>query len=93
MSNLLRRMIAEVLHEGDMGHNSYTLDPTPNTWDSFQDFEIEYYPQDDGTYLMDISFKGKKLAPMSKFGTQADAQHHARMIVDKHRVNVMNTEL
>lgn len=74
----------------EIGRNMHTTDITPNTWDSFQDFEIEYFPQDDGSYLMDISFKGKKLAPTSRFGSQGDAKHHARMIVDKYRVQVMN---
>jgi len=84
---LLRKLIHEMI-----GRNQYTLDTMPNTWDSFQDFEIEYYPQDDGSYLMDISFKGKKLAPTSRFMSQSDAQHHARMIVDKHRVTAMNSK-
>ena len=39
---------------------------------------------------MDISFKGKKLAPTTRFGSQEDAKHHARMIVDKYRVEFMN---
>lgn len=90
MDDLLRAVVREILHE-EIGRNYHTLDPKPNTWDSFQDFEIEYYPQADGTYLMDISFKGKKLAPTSRFGSQSDAHHHARMIVDKYRVEFMNS--
>jgi len=76
----------------EIGRNMHTTDITPNTWDSFQDFEIEYFPQDDGSHLMDISFKGKKLAPTIKFGSHDDAKHHARMIVDKYRVQVMNSQ-
>jgi hypothetical protein len=90
MTKILKNLIREILEE-EIGRNYHTLDPTPNTWDTFQDFEIEYYPQGNGTYLMDIWFKGKKLAPTSRFGSQADAQHHARMIVDKHRVDYMNS--
>ncbi len=88
---LLRKLIREILDEGvGVGRNMHTTDITPNTWDSFQDFDIEYYPQDDGFYLMDVSFKGKKLGPTRRFNTQADAQHQARMIVDKCRVEFMN---
>lgn len=87
--NDLRKIIRQILRE-EIGRNYHTIDPTPNTWDSFQDFEIEYYPQADGTYMMDISFKGKKLAPTTRFGSQEDARHHARMIVDKYRVEYMN---
>jgi hypothetical protein len=90
MREILKDLIREILEE-EIGRNYHTLDPDPNTWDTFQDFEIEYYPQGDGTYLMDISFKGKKLAPTSRFGSQDDARHQARMIVDKHRVSYMNS--
>tara|TARA_B100001123_G_C14887399_1_gene858470 strand:- start:296 stop:586 length:291 start_codon:yes stop_codon:yes gene_type:complete len=90
MDNILRTVIREVLQE-EIGRNYHTLDPEPNTWNNFQDFEIEYYPQADGTCLLDVSFKGKKLVPMSRFGSQSDAQHHARMIVDKYRVEFMNS--
>lgn len=85
----LRRLVRQMLRE-EIGRNYHTLDPTPNTWDTFQDFEINYYPQGDGTYLLDLTFKGKKLIPTTRFGSQADAQHHARMIVDKYRVDHMN---
>ena len=83
MTSKLKRWVREILLE-EIGRNYHTIDPTPNTWDTFQDFEIEYFPQGDGTYLMDISFKGKKLAPTTRFGSQEDAKHHARMIVDKY---------
>jgi len=90
MSNELKSFIHEILRE-EIGRNYHTIRTEPNNWSSFQDFEIEYYPQEDGTYLMDISFKGKKLSPISRFGSLEDAQHHARMIVDKYRVEYMNT--
>lgn len=90
MKSKLRIWVHEILQE-EIGRNYHTLDPTPNTWDTFQDFEIEYFPQGDGTYLMDISFKGKKLAPTTRFGSQEDAKHHARMVVDKYRVEYMNS--
>jgi len=89
MNKFLRFYIRQVLFE-EIGRNYHSLDTNPNTWSSFQDFEIEYYPQEDGTYLMDIFFKGKQMAPISKFGSYEDAQHHARMIVDKYRVEYMN---
>ena len=86
---MLREYIRYVLSE-EIGRNYHTIRTEPNMWDSFQDFEINYYPQGDGTYLMDISFKGNKIAPTSKFGSQEEARHHARMIVDRYRVEYMN---
>ena len=85
----LRAIIREILAE-EIGRNYHTLDPTPNTWDTFQDFEIEYYPQADGTYLMDIAFKGKKIIPTSRFASQQEAKHRARMVIDDYRVKYMN---
>jgi len=90
MSKDLKRFIHEILRE-EISRNYHTVNTEPNNWSSFQDFEIEYYPQSDGSYLMDIAFKGKKLAPTSRFGSHEDAQHQARMIVDKYRVEYMNT--
>ena len=75
----------------EIGRNYHTIDPDPNTWDTFDDFEIEYYPQNDGSFRMDVSFKGKSIIPTSRFGSKSDAEHHARMIVDKVRVNYMNS--
>jgi hypothetical protein len=86
---ILSQTIREILHE-EIGRNYHTVNPEPNLWDSFQDYEIEYYPQADGAYLMDISFKGKELAPTSRYASESDAKHRARMIIDKHRVDYMN---
>jgi GNAT superfamily N-acetyltransferase len=89
MENKIRKIVRRILKE-EIGRNYHTVDPTPNTWDTFEDFEIEYYPQDTGEYLVDISFKGKKLIPTTRFGSHADAEHYARMVVDKYRVEWMN---
>lgn len=89
MKNILRALIKEVLLS-EIHQNMFTLDTSPNTWDSFQDFETEYYPQEDGTYLLDISYKGKKLGSMRKFPSHEDAKHAARMMIDNYRVKVMN---
>ena len=86
----LRQVVRRILRE-EIGRNYHTVDPTPNTWDTFEDFEIEYYPQDTGEYLMDISFKGKKLIPTTRFGSYADAENYARRVVDKCRVEWMNS--
>jgi len=89
MKKVLLSTIREILLE-EIGRNYHTVNPDPNTWNSFQDYEIEYYPQADGSYLMDISFMNKKLMHTSKYASESDAKHMARMIVDKHRVDYMN---
>ena len=87
--DIIRKYVRKVLYE-EIGRNYHTIRTEPNMWDTFQDFEINYYPQGDGTYLMDIAFKGEQTAPTSRFGSQDEAKHHARMIVDKYRVEYMN---
>jgi hypothetical protein len=91
MKNLLKLYIQSILKE-EIGRNYHTVDPMPNTWDSFEDFEIEYYPQDDKTCLLDVSFKGEKIVKMQKFGSQHDAEHHARLSIDNFRVKFMNSK-
>lgn len=83
--DLLKRFIRE-----EIGRNYHTLDPDPITWDRFQDYEIECYPTGDGSYTVDVLFKGEKISPTAKFKNETEANHFARMIVDKHRVNFMN---
>tara|TARA_R100000008_G_scaffold82284_1_gene66406 strand:+ start:8608 stop:8898 length:291 start_codon:yes stop_codon:yes gene_type:complete len=90
MKKVLLATIREIILE-EIGRNYHTVDPDPNTWDNFQDYEIEYYPQADGSYLMDISFKDKKLMHTSRHASESDAKHMARMIIDKHRVDYMNS--
>ena len=86
---ILKQYIREILQE-EIGRNYHTIDPDPNTWDSFQDFEIEYYPQEDGSYLLDLSFKGKPLIKTARFSSQTDAKSFARQTIDKCRVEYMN---
>tara|TARA_R110000803_G_scaffold179248_4_gene241661 strand:- start:836 stop:1120 length:285 start_codon:yes stop_codon:yes gene_type:complete len=86
--SIVREIVRMVLRE--QGGNMRSVDTTPNTWDSFEDFNISYYPQDDESCLLDIEFRGEKIAPMERHNNEQDAQHRARMIVDKYRVEVMN---
>jgi hypothetical protein len=87
----LRRLVRQILRE-EIGRNYHTINPDPITWSSFQDFEINYYPQADGFHLMDVEYKGNQLGPTTRHKSYEDAEHHARMIVDKYRVEVMNSE-
>jgi|APSaa5957512576_1039674.scaffolds.fasta_scaffold26098_4 hypothetical protein len=86
--SIVREIVRMVLRE--QHGNMRSVDTTPNTWDSFEDFNISYYPQDDESCLLDIEFRGEKIAPMERYNNEQDAQHRARMIVDKYRVEVMN---
>jgi len=87
--SLIELFISRILHE-EIGRNHHTIDNDPLTWDKFDDFDIEYYDKDDGTCLIDISFKNEKIVSMQLFGSRKDAESFARTIVDKTRVEFMN---
>lgn len=82
--------LLEAFIKEEIGRNYHTVDPMPNTWEDFQDYEIECFPTETGTYTVDITFQGKKLSSTARFPNETEAKHFARMIVDKHRVNAMN---
>jgi hypothetical protein len=84
---LLRQFIKE-----EIGRNYHTIDPSPNTWEDFQDFEVDIFPNADGSYLGQVSFKGKKITPLSKFMSYGDAVSRLRNVVDQVRVEYMNSE-
>jgi len=85
--DLLKKFIKE-----EIGRNYHTLDNDPVTWDRFVDYNIESYPNENGQYTVDISYKGKKLTPTARFNNETEANHYARMVVDKHRVTAMNQD-
>ncbi len=89
MISYIRKYVREIIFE-EIGRNYHTVYTQPNTWDSFQDFEINYYPQKSGDYLIDISFKGNKIVTSARFGSQEEARQYARTVVDKLRVEYMN---
>ena len=81
----VRRIIRE-----EIGRNYHTVNNDPNTWESFQDYEIESYPQENGEYTISVSYKGQPLVKTARFKNETECKHFARMVVDKHRVFVMN---
>lgn len=85
IENAIRQIIRE-----EIGRNYHTLDTRPNTWDTFQDFEISYYPQENGSCLLDIFYLDEPIVTSASFGSQEDAKHHARMVIDSFRVQLMN---
>ena len=89
IKNYVEKFVSLVIKE-EIGRNYKTNNNDPLTWDKFDDFDIEYYDKDDGSCLVDISFKNKKIVSMQRHGSRADAESFARTIVDKTRVQFMN---
>lgn len=84
--------LLEAFIKEEIGRNYHTVNPDPITWSSFQDYEINYYPQENGQYLVDISYEGEKIVPTGRFQNETECKHFARMVIDKHRVSAMNSK-
>ena len=83
---LLRRFIRE-----QVARNMQTLDVTPNTFEDFQDYESNII-QDivNDAYTLTVLYKGEKVGNTITYPTYDEAHHQSRMIIDKHRVQIMH---
>ena len=84
---LLRKVIRE-----EVGRNFHTINSDPYTYADFQDYDIQIDGSSERGFFLTVYFSGKKIAPTQRFGTQQEANHAARMFVDKHRVSRMNDD-
>ena len=85
--SLLRRFIRE-----QVGRNAYTLDASPNTFADLEGYNVEISPNVNGAYTLTIYFEGEKMGASREFNNHEEANHHARMIIDKHRVTNMQKD-
>ena len=85
---LLRQFIREqAARIGGLGsRNIFTLDDSPYTWSDMPGYDIEISPNVNGQYSLTVYYEGEKLAYTLQFNDYEEANHHARMIVDKHRI-------
>ena len=83
---LLRKFIRQQFQR-----NSYTLDDSPNTFKDFKDYNVELGSNVNGSYTLTIYYKGEKLGYSTEHNDYEEGNHHARMIIDNHRVKVMHT--
>ena len=86
--DLLRKFIREAI-----GRNYHTLDNSPHTFSDFQDYDIEIDGAVGGSFYLTVFYKQEKILPTQSFAAYSDAHHHARLVIDKDRVNRMNNEL
>ena len=88
--NILRKIIRCILLK-EVGRNMYTVNTNPITFQDFQDYEVEIFPNSREGFLVNVFFKGEKISEFANFKSQEEANHHARQIVDNHRVRFMNS--
>ena len=86
---VLRKLIRSVLAE-EIGRNYHTVDDSPHTFRSFQGYDIEINPVENGRYQLELKFYGKKISDSKMFTNYAEAENAARIMIDSHRVKFMN---
>jgi hypothetical protein len=81
---LLRQFIREQMIRG-----AYTEFSDPITFEDFPDYDIDIISNVNGKYLLTVKFKDEKISQTSAYNDYDEAHHQARMIIDKHRVQIM----
>jgi len=86
---LLRQFIREEASRiGGLGsRNIFTVGDSAITWDSLPGYNVDITPNVNGEYTLTVYHQGKKIGHSSQFNDYEEANHHARMVVDKHRVS------
>ena len=73
-----------------LARNMYTQQTMPNTFEDYPDYDIDTHADVNGQYMLTVKFKDEKIAPIALYKDYDEAHHQARMIIDKHRVQVMH---
>ena len=84
--DVIRRFVRRVLSE-EIGRNFHTVNTEPVSYKDFVDYEVDIIMLQDEDYIVDVSYKGKKLAPVRKYPSREEAEFAAEKLVDKHRVS------
>ena len=85
LRNFVRKTILEVTR------NYHTIDPSPITFQSFSDYDIQINAAKDG-YMSTIKYKDETIYGPYHFKDYEEANNNARRIIDNHRVSVMNSD-
>lgn len=83
----LRKLIRE-----EIGRNFKSLDVKPYTFEDFADYNIQITGSNLDGFFLTIHYKNEKIFPTTKFQNRNEAHHKSRMVIDNHRVSIMNGE-
>jgi hypothetical protein len=83
----LKRVIRE-----EIGRSYKTLQNDPFSFKDFSDYNIEIYGDTINGFYLTIYCKNQKIFPTTFFKDRKDCEHTSRIVVDKHRVSLMNGE-
>ena len=87
--SILSKFIKAVML-AEMNRSLQTVNGEPNTFSSFSDYEIQINPINGERYSVLVFFRERKISNMATFRNYEEAMHHARMVIDNHRVSFMN---
>ena len=82
----LRKFVRRVLAE-EIGRNFHTVNTDPISYKDFVDYEVDVIMLQDEGYIVNVLYKGKKLAPVRKYSSKEEAEFAAERLVDKHRIS------
>ena len=91
---LLRQFIREQVSRTDQLGASIgmkTVDTTPYTFEDMPGYDVDIISNVNDGYMLTVKYKGEKIAPMSVYRDYDEAHHQSRMIIDKHRVGVVES--
>ena len=89
---LLREFIREQAARGDLlgaKGGMHTLNTEPFTFDDFEGYDVDITANVNDGYMLTVKYEGEKVSPSSVYGNYEEANHQARMIIDKHRVKAV----
>ena len=92
--HLLRAFIREQVASGDLlGARSLsrTMDTEPFTFEDYEGYDINIAADVHHGYALTVTYNEEKISPMSVYQDYEEANHQARMIIDKHRVKAAST--
>ena len=88
----LKKFIRKIILK-EFGRNYQTINTNPISYKDFQDYEVEVFPSEDQKWLVSVSFRGKPLSRLSRFGSMEEAEHFARKTVETHKVKFQNSSV
>jgi hypothetical protein len=85
--DLLRKLIRE-----EIGRNFHTLHPDPYTYEDFSDYDTEINGSTLEGFFLTVRYLGQVIFPTTFFRDETEARHRSRMVIDQHRVKIMNQD-
>ena len=78
----LRKIIRE-----EVGRNLHSDKTAPFNFTQYKGYEVEVAGGLQFGWSVSVKFQGKPISNIAVLPTEEEANHHARMLIDKHRIN------